>query len=115
MTVPVDCILTWFLALDRVISLLHNKSCDVGVTWLINATGVYECYDINSLSCQLYVELALHTFNYGSITCKLNASFKCKSAISKWAKAYENATNAEECKNADPKYKVSQNAAKSCK
>ena len=87
----------------------------MGITWLITATRECECSDMNSQSCQLHVELALHTFKYDTMRCKSNANQKCKAAIVGWAKAYENATNAKVCKNSDPKYNAIQNAAISCK
>lgn len=102
--------LTLQTAIGRVISPFQYKSCEVDVTWLITATEECECFDINDDFCQLQVR-----FNYDAITCKRNASLKCKTAISRWAEAYEHATNAEECKHDDPKYRTSQNAAISCK
>lgn len=67
--------------------------------------------EFNDDDCQLKYHPTQKSF-----ACKPSANKACKSAVTVWAEAYRNASNANDpkCKDQDPNYKASQDADNNC-
>ena len=58
--------------------------------------------------------LLVNPYTATSMSCKPDSNQKCKDYILKLAEKYKNSPFANDCKNTDPNYKVSQDLATTC-